>query len=73
MSVCQYVRMQLFSLVIKMKVVQNVINKDGKTASMKMSRSRCQDVRMQLFSLGIKMKVQKVIMMSDSQKTSTDS
>ena len=25
MSVCQYVRMQLFSLCIKMKVVQNVI------------------------------------------------
>ena len=27
MSVCQYVRMQLFSLGIKMKVVQNVIGR----------------------------------------------
>ena len=61
--------MQLFSLGIKMKVVQNVINMDARK-----SVSRCQDVRMQLFSLGIKMKVlQNVIMMSDSQKTSMDS
>ena len=67
MSICQYVRMQLFSLVIKMKVVQNVktISENIISVCQHVSMSVCQYVHMsifqyvtmQLFSLGIKMKV----------------
>ena len=62
MSICQYVRMQLCSLGIKMKVVQNVIRMsnshyDNMSICQYVRRSVCQYVRMQLFSLGIKMKV----------------
>ena len=62
MSVCQYVRMQLFSLGIKMKVVQNVIRMSNShyfimTICLYVNMSVCQYVRMQLFSLGTKMKV----------------
>ena len=76
MSVCQYVRIQLFSLGIKMKVVQNVIRMSDNqyvichyvntSICQDLTMSGCQYVRMQLFSLGIKMKVvQNVIRMSD--------
>jgi len=42
LTVCQYVRMKLFSLGIKMKVVQNVINKDVR-------QTDSQDVKMSAY------------------------
>ena len=65
MSVCQYVRMQIFSLGIKMQVVHNVIRMSEIffLLCQYVAMSVCQYVRMQIFSLGIKMKVvQNVIM-----------
>ena len=62
-SVCQYVRLQLFSLVIKRKVIQNV-----KTMSENIM-SVCQHVRMQLFSLAIKMKVVQNVINKDVRQS----
>ena len=43
MSICQHVRIQLFSLGIKMKVVQNVIMmSDSQYVNVNMSMSICQ-------------------------------
>ena len=65
MSICQYVRMQLFSLVIKMKVVQNV-----KTISENII-SVCQHV-----GCSQKVQPQKVqphmVELSDNQKVQTE-
>ena len=51
MSICQYVRMQLFSLVIKMKVVQNVktISENIILVCSNVSMSVCQYVRLLIF------------------------
>ena len=80
MSICQYVRIQLFSLGIKMKVVQKVIRmSDSHYVIMSIrqyvSMSVCQYQydKIQLFSLDIKMKVvQNVIRMSDSHYVNTN-
>ena len=77
MSECQYFRMQIFSLGIKRKVVQNVKRMSENIMSV------CQHVdmsEMQLFSLSIKMKVVQNVINKDvrwsvsrCQETSTDS
>ena len=59
MSECQYFRMQIFSLGIKRKVVQNVktMSENIMLVCQHVDMSVCQYVRKLLFSLGMKMEV----------------